>query len=65
MDLSKALDSINQEYISEVLEFLNFGTHFIEIVKTLLKDREFTVMPDGHETRGVLQEDMASPYLFF
>ena len=70
VDFSKAFDSINQEYIFKTLEFFNFVEHFISIVKTMLKDREYTVMIDGFETRsfkigrGVPQGDTASPYLF-
>ena len=70
MDFSKAFDSINQDYIFESLSFFNIGTHFIEIVKTMFKDRECIVMIDGFETRSfkigreVPQADTASPYLF-
>ena len=39
VDFSKAFDSINQDYIFETLAFFKFGTHFIDIVKTMLKDR--------------------------
>ena len=64
VDFSKSFDSINQDYIFESLSFFNFGTHFIDIVKTMLKDRECTVMIDGFETRtfkigrGVPQGDI-------
>ena len=70
VDFSKAFNSINQEYIFETLEFFNFGQNFINIVKTMLKDRECTVMIDGFETRsfkigrGVPQGDTAFPYQF-
>ena len=42
VDFSKAFDSMNQDYIFKTLSFFNFGTHFIDIVKTMLKDRECT-----------------------
>ena len=67
MDFSKAFDSINQEYIFETLKFFNFGEYFISIVKTMLKNRECTVMIDVFVTRsfkigrGVPQGDTASP----
>ena len=70
VDFSKAFDSINQEYIFETLKFFNFGEYFISIVRTMLKNRECTVMIDGVETRsfkigrGVPQGDTASPYIF-
>ena len=44
VDFSKEFNSIKQDYIFKKLSFFNFGTHFIDIVKTMLKDRECTVM---------------------
>ena len=67
MDFSKAFDSINQDYIFETIEFFKFGQNFINIEKTMLKDRKCTFMIDGFETRsfkigrGVPQGDTASP----
>ena len=67
---SKAFDSINQDYIFDSLFFFNFGTHFIDIVKTMLKDCECTVMNDSFEKRtfkigrGVPQGDTAFRYSF-
>ena len=34
-DISKAFDSINHDFIYEILEFLNFGPNFIRILKTM------------------------------
>ena len=52
VDFSKEFNSIKQDYIFKKLSFFNFGTHFIDIVKTRLKDHECTVMIDGFETRS-------------
>jgi hypothetical protein len=70
IDFSKAFDSISHDFIYETLEFFNFGSYFIKIVKTMLNSRKCNIMVDGHTTkqfnilRGVPQGDTASPYLF-
>ena len=70
IDFSKAFDSISHNFIYDTLRFLNFGEHFIDIVKTMLTNRKCTVMIDGYETdpinieRGVPQGDTASPFIF-
>ena len=70
IDFSKAFDSISHNFIYDTLRFLNFGEHFIDIVKTMLTNRKCTVMIDGYETdpinieRGVPQGDTPSPFIF-
>ena len=70
VDFSKAFDSISHNFIFDTLSFFNFGPKFINIIKTMLSNRQCTVMIDGTETksfkieRGVPQGDTASPFVF-
>ena len=70
VDFSKAFDSISHTFIFDTLSYFNFGPKFINIIKTMLSNRQCTVMIDGTETesfnieRGVPQGDTASPFIF-
>ncbi len=70
IDFIKAFDSVEHQYISNVLKFFNFGENFIGMIKTLLKEREAVViLGDSCTTpfyinRGTPQGDRVSPYLF-
>ena len=70
VDFSKAFDSISHSYIYETFQFLNFGNHFINMIKTMLSKRCCNLMVDGFLTspfnieRSVPQGDTASPYIF-
>ena len=70
VDFSRAFDSISHSYIYETFHFLNFGQHFISMIKTMLSKRCCNLMVDGFLTssfnidRGVPQGDSASPYIF-
>ena len=70
VDFSRAFDSISHSYIYETFSFLNFGNHFIGMIKTMLNKRSCNLMVDGYLTssfkieRGVPQGDTASPYIF-
>jgi len=70
IDFIKAFDSVEHQFISNVLKFFNFGTNFINMIETLLNERESVVIVgDGYTTpflikRGTPQGDRVSPYLF-
>ena len=70
VDFSRAFDSISHSYIYETFSFLNFGNHFIGMIKTMLNKKSCNLMVDGYLTssfkieRGVPQGDTASPYIF-
>ena len=46
IDFSKAFDSINHDFIQEILEFLNFGPYFIKIVKIMHNSRKCNITVD-------------------
>ena len=70
IDFIKAFDSVEHNFITNVLKFFNFGPNIIKMVKTILNDRESVVIVgDGYTTpfsikRGTPQGDRVSPYLF-
>jgi hypothetical protein len=70
IDFIKAFDSVEHQFIFNVLKFSNFGQNFIKMIKTLLNERETVVIVgDGHTTpfsikRGTPQGDRVSPFLF-
>jgi hypothetical protein len=70
LDFEKAFDSINWNFMTDTLSFLNFGPKLIAWVKLLYSDISSTVMNNGWTAglfplyRGVRQGCPASPYLF-
>jgi hypothetical protein len=70
VDFSKAFDSIEHMFIEKVLIFFNYGRNMINMVMTILRDREGMVILDGGYSkrfkieRGTPQGDRSSPYIF-
>ena len=70
MDIEKAFDSLNHNFLISTLEKYGFGKKFILWVKILLRDQESCVINGGTTTkyfsleRGARQGDPISAFLF-
>ena len=70
MDIEKAFDSLNHDFLILTLEKYGFGKNFILWVKILLRDQESCVINGGRTTkyfslrRGARQGDPISAFLF-
>lgn len=70
VDLQKAYDSVNCEFLWKVLEDLGFGTRWIGWMKQCIADPTFSVLVNGSPTRFISstrvlrQGDPLPPYLF-
>ncbi len=69
-DFEKAFDSINHDYIYQVLQNLNFPEEFIHMIRTLYNGANSSVINNAMATpsfmleRSCRQGDCLSPYLF-
>ena len=70
MDIKKAFDSLNHNFLISTLEKYGFGKKFILWVKILLRDQKSCVINGGTTTkyfsleRGARQGDPVSAFLF-
>ena len=70
IDVEKAFDSVDWEYLWKALEAFNIPTGFIDMIKLLYNDIESCVINNGTTTayfkikRGVRQGDPIAAYLF-
>ena len=70
LDIEKAFDSVNHNFLFKTLAQFNFGPHFIHWIRTLYASRHTYVMNNGYLTnrismqRGIFQGCPISPYLF-
>ena len=70
LDFKKAFDSIDQHWLSRVLQKTNFPAKFIRTINSLNKDANVRVLVNGFRTgrvpinKGVRQGDPLSLYLF-
>ena len=70
LDFKKAFDSIDQRWLSRVLQKMNFPTKFIRTINSLNKDANVRVLVNGFRTKqvpinkGVRQGDPLRFYLF-
>ena len=70
MDIEKAFDSLDHDFLIEVLQFFGFGEEFISWIKILLFKQESCIINNGTTTkyfnlkRGARQGDPISAFLF-
>ena len=70
IDFEKAFDSLNHTFLLNVLKKLNFGTYFLQWIKTFYANVSSCVLNNGFSTDlfpvgcGVRQGDPLSPLLF-
>ena len=70
VDFKKAFDSIDQHWVSRVLQKMNFPAKFIRTINSLNKDANVCVLVNGFRTgqvpinKGVRQRDPLCLYLF-
>ena len=70
IDFEKAFDSLNRAFLVKVLQKFNFGTYFLQWIRTFYTNISSCVLNNGFATnffsvsRGVRQGDPLSPLLF-
>lgn len=66
LDFCKAFDTTEHGFIMDTLKYFGFGKRFREVIKTLHKDINSSVLlPMGHAVRrGICQGCPASPLIF-
>ncbi|VFQ87102.1 unnamed protein product [Cuscuta campestris] len=70
VDMAKAFDRLNSEYLQGVLSAFGFSPHVIRILFANLKSTHFSILINGEPTgffkmeRGIKQRDPLSPLLY-
>ena len=70
MDIEKAFDSLDRDFLVHVLNKFGYGSNFIFWIKLLLKSQQSCVINEGITTpyfnlkKGAHQGDPVSAYLF-
>jgi hypothetical protein len=70
LDMMKAYDRVEWDYLEEIMVKLGFEQQWIKVVMSMVRRVAFYVMFNGEKldgfkpTRGIIQGDPISPYLF-
>lgn len=70
LDLEKAYDKINWSFISQVLQYFNFPSKWINLIMNCISSVQHSLIINGNTTdffsssRGIRQGDPMSPYIF-
>lgn len=70
LDLSKAYDRLNWDYLEEVLRSFGFSRRWVNWIHSLISSPNFYILVNGtpsetfNDSRGIRQGDPLSPFLF-
>eukprot|EP00253_Pinus_taeda_P026164 PITA_26164 len=70
LDLSKAYDRLNWNYLEKVLESFSFNRRWIDWIHSMVSSPNFSILVNGtpsktfNASRGIRQGDPLSPFLF-